>query len=195
MPLAPQELRTYFCTFSTAGRRRLFQVTANADLLLATLQHYRVAGRYELHAYVVMPDHVHLLLTPAPDVSLEKALQFIRGGFSFRLRSAHPVWERGHFDKRVPEISAYRKCVVYIEANPVEARLCVDPAGYPHSSAHASALLDPASQWLTTPEAKASDSENPNSRGLKPAATPKARTGPTGFSGAALSPNEDIALT
>jgi putative transposase len=34
-----------------------------------------------------MPDHVHVLLTPAHDVSLEKALQFMKGGFSFRLKS------------------------------------------------------------------------------------------------------------
>jgi len=77
MKIAPQELRTYLLTAVTAQRRSLFQVTARAELFIATLQDNRARGRFELHSFVVMPDHVHLLLTPAPDVSLEKAVQLI----------------------------------------------------------------------------------------------------------------------
>jgi len=42
-------------------------------------------GHPALHAFVVMPEHVHLLLTPAPEVALEKVAQLIKGVFSFRL--------------------------------------------------------------------------------------------------------------
>ena len=156
MRLAPQELRTYFTTFSTADRIPLFQRSSYANLMMETLQHYRAAGRYELHAYVVMPDHLHLLLTPAPDVSLEKTLQYIRGGFSFRAHGAGTVWERGHFDKRVPDLGAYQKCVTYIEQNPVKARLCVAAEEYPYSSAHPSRQIGRMPDWLGRPEAKAS---------------------------------------
>jgi putative transposase len=107
MDRAPQELRTYFTTFSTFGRRRIFQVDANAELMMDTLEVYRAERRFALHAFVVMPDHVHALITPAPEVSLEKAIQFLKGGFSFRLKSRGEVWERGHFDKRVPDRAAY----------------------------------------------------------------------------------------
>jgi putative transposase len=72
----------------TANRRRLFQVETAAQLMLDVLHGYRIQHRFELHAFVIMPDHVHLLLTPAPDVSLEKALQYVKGGFSFRLTRA-----------------------------------------------------------------------------------------------------------
>jgi putative transposase len=75
MPLAPQELRTYFITTVTASRRRLFQVEQNASLFLDVLQDQRNKNRMELHAFVIMPDHAHLPLTPAPDVSPEKAMQ------------------------------------------------------------------------------------------------------------------------
>ena len=99
MPLpAPQELRTYFVTAVTANRRRLFQVEANADLLLKTLADYRDQGRYQLHAFVIMPDHLHAILTPAPEVSLEKAMQYIKGGFSFRLKSKLDVWTKSFND-------------------------------------------------------------------------------------------------
>jgi len=101
MKIAPQELRTYLLTAVTAQRRSLFQVTARAELFIATLQDNRARGRFELHSFVVMPDHVHLLLTPAPDVSREKAVQLIKGGFSFRLKSKMDVWERSYDSRRI----------------------------------------------------------------------------------------------
>ena len=95
MRLAPQETRTYFVTAVTAQRRSLFQVTATAELLQRTTLAYRSQGRFLLHAFVIMPDHFHALITPAPDVSLEKAMQYIKGGFSFRLKSKLDVWTPG----------------------------------------------------------------------------------------------------
>jgi putative transposase len=148
MSLAPQELRTYFTTFSTAGRRRLFQVERNAELMVDTLRTYRTEGRFSLHAFVVMPDHVHALITPATEVSLEKAIQFMKGGFSFRLKSKFEVWERGHFDKRVPDKQAYGACIKYIHGNPVAARLTAEEGGYVFSSAARPDEVDPVPEWF-----------------------------------------------
>jgi putative transposase len=92
MRFAPQEIRTYFVTSVTAQRRRVFQVVANAELLRGTLLDYRNQRRFLLHAFVVMPDHFHAIITPAPEVSLEKAMQYIKGGFSFRLKSKLDVF-------------------------------------------------------------------------------------------------------
>jgi putative transposase len=111
--------------------------------MVSTLEAYRVQGKFALHAFVVMPDHVHVLLTPAHHVSLEKALQFIKGGFSFRLKSPSEVWERGHFDKRVPDCAAYEACLVYIDQNPVKERLSTVASDYPFCSAHGAVELDP----------------------------------------------------
>ena len=94
MRLAPQETRTYLVTAVTAQRRSLFQATATAELLEQTIFDYHRQGKFLLHAYVIMPEHFHALITPAPEVSLEKAMQFIKGGFSFRLRSKLDVWMR-----------------------------------------------------------------------------------------------------
>jgi putative transposase len=145
---APQEFRTYFTTFSTYGRRRLFQVEKNASLMMDTLEFNRAKGRFALHAFVAMPDHFHALITPAPEVSLEKAIQFIKGGFSFRLKSRLDVLERGHFDKRVPDRAAYEACVTYIHRNPVVARLVDDEVAYPFSSAACTHASDPMPDWF-----------------------------------------------
>jgi putative transposase len=101
MIYAPQEIRTYFVSAVTANRRRLFQVEANSQLMLEVLQHYRAQGKFALHAFVIMPDHVHVLITPTHDVSLEKAVQFIKGGFSFRLKSKRDVWERSYNEVQI----------------------------------------------------------------------------------------------
>jgi putative transposase len=146
MPLAPQELRTYFITTVTANRRRLFQVEQNANLFIEVLLDQRTKNRLQLHAFVVMPDHAHLLLTPATDISLEKAMQYIKGGFSFRLKSKLDVWERSYDSRRITDMSDYTTHVKYIHQNPVRAKLTTQPELYPHSSAnpiHTSDALSP----------------------------------------------------
>jgi putative transposase len=102
MAIPPRSARpgTFFVTSATYNRRRLFQVTANAELFLETLQHYRREGHFLLHDFVVMPDHIHLLLTPQ-EVTLERVVGLIKGGFSHRLGSKFPVWQRGFTDHRV----------------------------------------------------------------------------------------------
>jgi putative transposase len=149
MPLpAPQELRTYFITTVTANRRRLFQVEANANLLIDTLTHYREQNRYQLHAFVIMSDHFHAILTPSPDVSLEKSMQFIKGGFSFRLKSRLDVWTKSFNESQILTLEKFREYKRYIEHNPVRAGLVVSAHAYAHSSAHRTALIDPTPQHL-----------------------------------------------
>jgi len=145
---SPQESRTYFTTFSTLGRRRLFQVEETVGLMVETLQSYRRKGSFEVHAFVVMPDHVHVLLTPAAEVSLEKAMQLMKGGFSFRLKSKTEVWERGHFDRRIKDRQGYEACVRYIHENPVVAGMVDRGDAYLFSSAYEGTMVDAMPRWL-----------------------------------------------
>lgn len=130
---------TYFITTATHNRRRLFQVESNATLLLETIDHYRAS--YLLHAYVVMPDHLHLLLTPT-DITLERAMQLIKGGFSHRIASKLPVWQRSFTDHRIRDDADYNTRLDYIHRNPVEARLSETPETYAFSSANPNLRLD-----------------------------------------------------
>jgi putative transposase len=160
MRLAPQETRTYLVTAVTAERHRLFQVTATAELLKQTILDYHRQGKFLLHAFVIMPDHFHALITPAPDVSLEKAMQFIKGGFSFRLKSKLDVWMRSFNESHISTEEKFLSCVRYIEENPVRRGLAATPEAYRFSSA-AQGTLDPmpihlAGQWKESPGLKAS---------------------------------------
>lgn len=131
-PLRTTAKGTFFVTAVTANRRRLFQVERNAQLFLETLQHYRREGAYKLHAFVAMPDHVHLLLTTE---DLPGAIKRIRGGFSYRLSSARDIWQRGYADHTVASREDFESRRTYIHLNPVRARIVEEPHLYPYSSA------------------------------------------------------------
>jgi putative transposase len=125
---------TFFITTATYNRRRFFQVEANALLMIDTLQHYRREGNYKLHAFVVMPDHIHLLLTPET-ITLERAIGLIKGGFSRRLASKLPVWQRSFTDHRIRDAEEFAIRRNYIHENPIRAHLSANAEAYPYSSA------------------------------------------------------------
>jgi REP-associated tyrosine transposase len=138
---------TYFLTFSTWHHRRLFVVENYARLFLKTLYHYRREGRYELHSFVVMPDHIHLLLTPAQDVTVERAVQLIKGGYSHALGTLigrnSEVWQRGFTDHRIRDAQDFVHHRNYVHQNPVVARLTLNSSEYRHCSAFPGFKLDP----------------------------------------------------
>ena len=103
-----------------------------------------------LHEFVIMPDHIHVILTPK--TSLEKAVQFIKGGFSYgakkELGSNLEVWQKGFSDHRIRNASDYRIHQIYVQQNPVRRHLCERAEEYPFSSSRAGFELDPAPQGL-----------------------------------------------
>jgi putative transposase len=141
--------QTYMVTSQTWERRALFQNEAWANLLVDTLCHYRGTA-YLLHEFVIMPDHMHVLFTPL--TSLEKAVQFIKGGFSYRakkeLGSNIEVWQKGFSDHRIRDAGDYLQHVAYIRENPVRKNLCDRVEEYPYSSGAAGIELDPVPQGL-----------------------------------------------
>jgi putative transposase len=99
-----------------------------------------------------MPDHFHLIVTPAEDVSLEKALQYIKGGFSFRVKKELAlnslVWEESFTNHRIRDAEDYQQHREYIHHNPVKAGLAKTPSAYPYSSAFPGMEVDPAPPGL-----------------------------------------------
>jgi hypothetical protein len=101
-----------------------------------------------------MSDHFHLLITPS--TALEKAIQRIKGGFSFQakkeLGSNLEIWRRGFADHRIRDADDYDKHLHYIHLNPVKRHLCTSPAEYRYSSAFPGWKLDPIPQGLKPTE-------------------------------------------
>jgi len=144
--------RTYFITAKSWAGRSIFQSERSASLLIETLLDYREKGKYELHEFVVMPDHIHLLLTPSPDLTLERVMQFIKGGYSHRagqeLGPSLGVWARGYVDHRIRDLQDYESHRDYIHQNPLWRGLASSPEKFAYSSANPKFQLDPVSQGL-----------------------------------------------
>ena len=100
---------------------------------------HRGAGTdYQLHTWVVMPNHVHLLMTPNSDVS--RIMQRIKGASAMECnrvmdRAGRPFWQRESYDHMVRGPEEFERIARYIEQNPVKAGLTDSPERWPWSSA------------------------------------------------------------
>ena len=81
---SPSSVNTYFITANAWNGHALFQSERVVKLFLETVFDYRGQGKFQIHDFVLMPNHFHMILTPGDGVTLERAMQFIRGGFSYR---------------------------------------------------------------------------------------------------------------
>jgi putative transposase len=142
--------RTFFITTVTWQRLPIFRVEARARLLIEVMVGYRDQGKYLLHEFVVMPDHIHLLLTPADGISVERAVQFIKGGYSYRLRKVEKiqVWQESFTNHRIRDAEDFERHREYVRMHPVRARLVKDAATYAFSSASSAFRLDAMPQGL-----------------------------------------------
>jgi REP-associated tyrosine transposase len=124
----------------------------SCEVFVEFLLRYRDGGAYLLHGFVLMPDHFHVLITPGQTTTLERAVQFIKGGSSKaigeRLLFKFPIWQRGFSDHRIRGAADYSSHFGYLEQNPVRKRLTVTPAEFPWSSASGKFRLDEVPQGL-----------------------------------------------
>ena len=112
--------------------------TAIAELVLASIEYGVEIGHYEMHAWAIMSNHVHLLLTP--HVRASKLLGSLKGATARRAnlllrRAGLPVWQDESYDHLVRDGEEFRRIQRYIEYNPVAAGLVARPEEYVWSSA------------------------------------------------------------
>jgi len=126
-----------FVTTATHERRPIFEISRVADVFIETLLHYRTQGYYKLHGYLVMPDHVYLLLTPQ-SIRLEQAVRLIKFGFVHRLHTTLPVWDKGYKGYSIGSLHDLNLVRDYMYQMPVRAHLTPTAEMYPYSSAYRS---------------------------------------------------------
>ena len=146
---------TYFITTKAWESQSRFQVQETAQIVVEKLLEYRDKGNCLLHDFVLMTNHLHLILTPAQGVSLEKAMQLVKGGSSHEIHAARgskmPVWQSGFHESRVTSWADYQKKRDYVMFNPVAAKLVERPELWPFGSACGKFRLDPIPQGLKPP--------------------------------------------
>ena len=144
--------RTFFVTSSISDKRNLLQSDRSAGLFVSVVYDYRAQRKFRLHEFVVLPDHFHLLLTVDGGITIERAVQFVKGGFAFRagreLGFSAPVWQRGFSEVRILDSDAFLKTAEYIRNNPVVRHLVSAAELYPYSSAYPGYETDVVPQGL-----------------------------------------------
>jgi len=115
--------------------RRILQSERNANLLVDVLRSLVAERKFELHDFVIVPDHVHLLLTVQDEMTIEKAMQLIKGRFSYRLKHEFgylgEVWHRGFTEEQVMRHESFETHCEYIAQNPVKAGMAAFADEYP----------------------------------------------------------------
>jgi putative transposase len=143
---------TYFVTTKAFQSANAFQAQEVAAIVVGKLLEYRDKGNYLLHAFVVMPNHLHVLITPSDTATLERCMQLIKGGSSHEIHRVRggsiPVWQSSFHDARVRDWKDYRMKVDYIRFNPVTAKLVARPEEWPFGSVGGQFAVDPIPQGL-----------------------------------------------
>jgi putative transposase len=132
--------RTFFATTGTSMGRRILQSERNAELLIDVLRSLVAERKFELHDFVVMPDHLHLLLTVHDEMTIEKAMQLIKGRFSHRLSHEFgylgEAWQRGFTEEQVMNQESFEAHREYIAQNPLKAGLAASADEFPFCFRH-----------------------------------------------------------
>ena len=134
---------TYYVTKCVEGRRPLLAKPDSAEAIIDSLVFARAKGRIKLLAFVVMPDHYHVLLTLMPGEELSRLMQSIGSFTANRIRDLlgyrGVVWQRdGYYEHRCRNESEVLGCAAYIHHNPVRKGLVVREEDWIASSAHPS---------------------------------------------------------
>jgi putative transposase len=138
--------KSHFVTFCCYHRRRLLTTDSSRRIFESALERVRRSFRLQVYGYVVMPEHVHLLLSEPEKETLADALKSLKQGISRRLIGDHPLkpktglngaphfWQKRYYDFNIRDYPQFVEKLRYIHRNPVKAGLCERPEGWEWSS-------------------------------------------------------------
>jgi putative transposase len=131
-----QSRQSHFVTYSCDQRRPLLGSEVACVTFERALE--RVRRRFDLrvYAYVIMPEHVHVLLSEPERGTLAEALKSLKQGVARRLvgRDAEHFWLKRYYDRNVRDAQEFTEKLRYIHRNPVKRGLCARPDDWPWSS-------------------------------------------------------------
>ncbi|MFQ5663014.1 MAG: transposase [Terriglobia bacterium] len=108
------------------------------DLLLTTIGQARQRLHFRLFAYVVMPNHWHALILPAPEQTIGAVMHTIKRTSALHLNSRRgttgSLWQARFFDRFLRRVKDFNEAVDYIHTNPVRDGFTSEPGSWPWSS-------------------------------------------------------------
>ena len=134
------------------NRQAIFMDMADFHRMLALLQTHAIEQGVQVHAYVLMSNHLHLLLTPLQNDSLPKMMQAVGRTYVLYFNKRHgrsgTLWEGRYRSALIQTERYFLACMAYIDLNPVRAGMVTQAADYPWSS-HGHYIGRQNEAWLT----------------------------------------------
>ncbi len=125
------------------GTRPCFIRDSDFQFYLQSLKKAAVAFNCQLHAYVLMPDHVHMVVTPETEFGISNMMQSLTRRYARYIKTTYhgtePLWARSYKSSLIDSRSYLFACMCYVEVNPVRAKIVDVPSEYRWSSYHANA--------------------------------------------------------
>ncbi len=139
MTLIPNPGEILFITFNVHGKKPLFRNPKACSFFLHTLRYYKPQLKFQLLGYVVMEDHIHLLMRPSPDVSISAIIQKIKGAFGRKWKMmSHwkgPVWQKSFFNTILHDDASLKHRLNQMHNHPGATGLSPSKKRYTYSSA------------------------------------------------------------
>ncbi|MBU2101948.1 MAG: transposase [bacterium] len=136
----------YFITVNFFKRKPFFRYPGYTLLMLQVLKVQREQYFFKLYEYILMPDHYHIIISPAKDKNISNVMHHCNGMFAklFNRKSGNKgqVFQHGFYDHGIRDLRDYQIKAQYIHMNPVRAGLALQPEQYPWSSARNRVLGD-----------------------------------------------------
>jgi putative transposase len=135
-----QSGQSHFLTFSCFRRQPNFNSAEIYDLLVQCLENMRRRFALCIYGYVVMPEHVHLLVNEPKQASLADAIHFLKLSFAKQLRSRGSAvepgsfWQKRYYDRNVRDVREFMIKLRYLHRNPVKRGLVKEPGEWKWSS-------------------------------------------------------------
>ena len=129
-----QSRQSHFLTFSCYHRQPKFASSSRCELFLDCLEQTRRGFHLCVYGYVMMPEHVHLLVSEPETNSLADAMHFLKLSFTKRAHHAGSFWQKRYYDRNVRDADEFTEKLRYIHRNPVKRGLVKTPANWPWSS-------------------------------------------------------------
>lgn len=133
-------------TSNIADRKAIFSSERAARLFIQILHEVRLETDCDLFAFVVMPDHVRLVLRPAASHPIGQVIQLIKGRFSRRYNEmtgkSGRLWQSRYHERALRRESELLEAIEYVHGNPVAAGLAGEAPAFAWSSASGSYPTD-----------------------------------------------------
>lgn len=126
--------QTVFLTIVCEGRRRALLDAGAKHAVLEALRDSRAHHPFRHHGHVLLNDHLHLLLSPATQVSVPKLVSSFKQAVLARLPVEGRLWQRRYYDHIIRGADDFSRYLDYIHFNPVKHGLVANVASWPWSS-------------------------------------------------------------